>query len=121
MHHGCYFHYCQALYKQVQSLGLSEAYSDDEDTRLICRSTMGLALLPIEHVEEAAKLLEDDSPPEMADFFKYFKYQWLKRVSPKYWNVGTLEFRTNNFCEGELVFFLKLYIYLLSYRLAQQV
>jgi hypothetical protein len=61
MHHGCYFHYCQSLYKHVQLLGLSTAYFDDQDTRLACRSTMALALLPIEHVDEAARLLEDDS------------------------------------------------------------
>ncbi|CAF1023652.1 unnamed protein product [Rotaria sordida] len=103
MHHGCYFQYCQSLYKQVQRLGLATAYLDDESTRLSCRSTMALALLPIELIEEAVKLLEDDSLPEMANFFKYFKYQWLTRVPPKYWNVSTLEFRTNNFAEGELL------------------
>jgi hypothetical protein len=36
---------------------------------------MALALLPIQFIEEAAQLLEDDSLPEMSDFFKYFKYQ----------------------------------------------
>ena len=72
IHHGCYFHYCQSLYKQIQQLSLSTAY------------------------------LEDDSIPEMGDFFKYFKYQWLTRVPPRYWNVSMLNFRTNNFTEGEL-------------------
>ncbi|CAF1112598.1 unnamed protein product [Rotaria magnacalcarata] len=100
MRHGCYFHYCQSLYKQVQLLGLGTAYFEDESTRLSCRSTMALALLPIELIEEAVQLLEDDSLPEMKDFFKYFKYQWSTRVPPKYWNVSTLEFRTNNFAEG---------------------
>ncbi|CAF1553881.1 unnamed protein product, partial [Adineta ricciae] len=42
----------------------------------------------------------DESFGQMTDFFKYFKYQWLTRVPPKYWNVSTLDFRTNNFCEG---------------------
>jgi hypothetical protein len=110
MHHGCYFHFCQSLFKQVQSLGLATAYLDDEDTRLACRSTMALALLPIEHVEEAVELLKDDSPTEMTEFFKYFQYQRLKRMPPKYWNVATLEFRTNNFCEGELSSFFGKYV-----------
>ncbi|CAF3710819.1 unnamed protein product [Rotaria socialis] len=100
MHHGCFFHYCQSLYKEVQLLGLTTAYFDDDSTRLSCRSTMALALLPIELIEEAVQLIEDDSLTEMADFFRYFKYQWLTRVPPKYWNVSTLEFRTNNFAEG---------------------
>ncbi|CAF2981494.1 unnamed protein product [Rotaria sp. Silwood2] len=106
-HHGCYFHYCQSLYKQVQLLGLGTAYFEDESTRLSCRSTMALALLPIELIEDAVHLLEDDSLSEMKDFFKYFKYQWLTRVPPTYWNVSTLEFRTNNFAEGELLSFLE--------------
>ncbi len=102
-HHGCFFHYCQAVYKQVQALNLSTAYLDNEDTRLACRSMMALALLPIEHVEEAAELLQNDSPAEMPQLFNYFKYQWLKRIPPKYWNVGSLDFRTNNYSEGELL------------------
>ena len=104
MHHGCFFHYCQSLYRQIQSLGLSTAYLEDEDIRLACRSTMALALLPIQHVEEALSILKNDSPKEMDDFFKYFQHQWLNRVPSKYWNVATVEFRTNNFCEGEFVF-----------------
>ncbi|CAF5224096.1 unnamed protein product, partial [Rotaria magnacalcarata] len=93
------FHYCQSLYKHIISLGLSTAYVDNEDLRLACRSTMALALLPEEHVEEAFELLKSDSPEEMSDFFEYFQKQWLKRVPKKYWNVSNLEFRTNNICE----------------------
>ena len=64
---------------------------------------MALALLPVELIEDAVHLLEDDSLSEMEDFFKYFKYQLLTRVPPKYWNMSTLEFRTNNFAEGEFL------------------
>jgi hypothetical protein len=78
-HHGCFFHYCQALYKKIQSLGLSTAYLDDEDIRLACRSAMALALLPVEHVEEAFQLLKENSPEEMVEFFEYYQKQWLKR------------------------------------------
>ncbi|CAF1474881.1 unnamed protein product [Rotaria sordida] len=90
----------KSLYKQIQSLGLVTAYFNDEDIRLGCRSTMALAPLPADYVEEAFELLEDDSPEDMAEFFLYFWKQWLKRVPKKYWNVLTLEFRTNNFTEG---------------------
>ncbi|CAF1530543.1 unnamed protein product [Rotaria sordida] len=38
IHHGCFFHYCQSLYKNVKSLGLSTSYLEDEDTRLACRT-----------------------------------------------------------------------------------
>jgi hypothetical protein len=97
------------------------AYGDDEDTRLACRSTMALALLPGEYVEEAFELLEDDSPEELVEFLQYFRKQWLKRVPKKYWNVSMLEFRTNNFTEGNFHFFCKICTFLLTLRLAQQV
>jgi hypothetical protein len=97
------------------------AYLDDEDIRLASRSAMALALLPAEYVEEAFDLLEEDSPEDMAEFLEYFRKQWLKRVPKKYWNVSVLEFRTNNFTEGNLHSFYKICTFLLSHRLAQQV
>lgn len=99
MHHGCFFHYCQSLYKNIQSLGLSTNYLEDEDVRLASRSTMALALVPLEFVEEAYELLKNDSPKALTEYFTYFEKQWLKRIPIKYWNASNLEFRTNNFCE----------------------
>ena len=61
MHHGCFFHFCQSLYKYIQSPGLSTAYNENEDMRLACRSTMALALLPEEHLKKALELLQNDS------------------------------------------------------------
>ena len=90
-HHGCFFHYCQALYKNIQLLGLSTAYLDDEEIRLASRSAMALALVPNEHVKEAFELLKENSPSEMASFFDYLQKQWFKRVSPEYWVVSELD------------------------------
>ncbi|CAF4256090.1 unnamed protein product [Rotaria sp. Silwood2] len=70
IHHGCFFHFTQSLYKHTNSLDLSTAYLEDEDLRLACRSTMALALLPQDHIEEAFELLKNDSPEELIDFFK---------------------------------------------------
>ena len=108
MHHGCYFHYCQSLYKHVQSLGLTVSYCDDEETRLAIRSTMALALLPCDHVEEAYELLKGNASEDLAEFFDYFQRQWLKKMPPKYWNASTLEFRTNNYSEDILMSYSKL-------------
>ncbi len=108
-----FFHLCQSLYKEIQALGLAEAYLNNEDVRLACRSTMALALLPLEHIQKAFELLKNNSPEEMEDVFHYFEHQWLKRVLLQYWNVPTLEFRTNNFAEGNFVF-LKKYIFVVT-------
>ena len=102
-HHGCFFHYCQDLYKNIQSLGLSTSYLDDEDIRLACRSVMASALMPKEHMGEAFELLKENSPAEIADFFSYVQQQWFKCVpSEYYWVVSNLDWRTNNFAEGHV-------------------
>ena len=98
-HQGYFLHHYQALYKNIQSLGLSISYLDDEDIRLACRSVMALALMPKEHVEEAFEVLKENSPAELADFFSYVQQQWFKRVPPEYWVVSDLDWRTNNFAE----------------------
>lgn len=81
-------------------LGLTIAYLNDEEIRLASRSAMALALMPKEYVEKAFELLKQDSPTEMADFFDYVQKQWFKRISPNYWVVSDLDWRTNNFSEG---------------------
>ena len=69
-------------------MDLSSAYLNDEDVRLASRSTMALALLPREHVEEAFEAWKETSPTEMTDFFDYCLRQWFIGVSPNYWNVS---------------------------------
>lgn len=98
-HHECFFHYCQTLHKNIQSLGLLTAYLDDEEIRLASCSGMALALIPNEHVEEAFELVKENSPSEMIGFFDYLQEQWFKRVPPDYWVVSDLDWRTNNFVE----------------------
>ncbi|CAF1374676.1 unnamed protein product [Rotaria magnacalcarata] len=44
---GCYFHYTQAIYRNIQRLGLSSKYATDEETRNTCRKIMALALMPV--------------------------------------------------------------------------
>ncbi|CAF3841949.1 unnamed protein product [Rotaria sp. Silwood1] len=106
IHHGCFFHFTQSLHKHINSLGLFTAYLEDEDLRLACRSTMALALLPPDHLEEAFELLKNDSPEELIDFFKYFQNQWLKCV-PK--NIGM--YQISSFVQ---TIFAKLMLFLLS-------
>ncbi|CAF4604617.1 unnamed protein product, partial [Rotaria socialis] len=41
-HIGCYFHFTQAVYRQIQHLGLSSGYCSDESIRMTCRKLMAL-------------------------------------------------------------------------------
>ena len=49
-HTGCFFHYCQCLYRQIQKLGLRQDYSSDESVWMLCRKSMALALMATEQV-----------------------------------------------------------------------
>lgn len=43
---GCYVQFTQAIYRQIQQLGLTGAYGNNEFVRMTCRKLMALALLP---------------------------------------------------------------------------
>jgi hypothetical protein len=48
---GCNFHFNQCLWKQIQNIGLTVEYKEDEQVRIICRMCADLAYLPIDKVE----------------------------------------------------------------------
>ncbi len=104
---GCFFHYNQAIYRNIQALGLSSAYADDDEVRIICRKLMALALLPITLVVDAfdnlcESVLESSSTKFklLQPLFTYFENQWINKVEIKRWNVYGIQMRTNNNCEG---------------------
>ena len=45
-HKWCYFHFTQAIYRQIQKLGLSVPYKEDERLRLFTRYLMATPFLP---------------------------------------------------------------------------
>ena len=50
MVHGCYFHYCSALWRRVQELGLQLPYRQDRRVKKFIRKLMALGYLPLAHV-----------------------------------------------------------------------
>jgi len=97
----------QAVYRNIQWLGLSSLYADDDEVRIICRKIMALPLLPISLVVETFdslcdSVLEASSTKFklLEPLFKYFENQWIKKVEIKRWNVYGIQMRTNNNCEG---------------------
>ena len=43
---GCAFHFGQAVWRNIQAVGLQTAYTSDESVGRICRQTMALPFLP---------------------------------------------------------------------------
>ena len=100
---GCFFHYCQAIYRQVQNLGMQQQYSTNELFRILCRKIMPLALMPRDKVTSSFDEIHHDAQklPEspMEPLFEYFEDQWMQDID--LWNVSASDTRTNNTCEGE--------------------
>ena len=46
VHHGCFFHLGQSLWRKVQDVGLQEAYKTDQDVRQFIKKLTALAFLP---------------------------------------------------------------------------
>ncbi|CAF3352292.1 unnamed protein product [Rotaria socialis] len=104
IHSGCSFHFTQAIYRRIQSLGLITSYSQDSDIRICCRKLMALALLPIDQIETSFYNLRTKSSAavkqELHQLFLYFNHQWITNVPMKMWSVHGYQHRTNNNCEG---------------------
>ncbi|CAF4921093.1 unnamed protein product [Rotaria socialis] len=107
LHVRCYFHYTQAIYRNIQRLRLSSEYAADEEIRNTYRKIMALALMPVSLVLRAfgdlSESVLESSPIKfnlLKPLFHYFENQWLKNVDIQRWNVYGLKLRTNDNCEG---------------------
>ncbi|CAF4009296.1 unnamed protein product, partial [Rotaria sordida] len=106
-HIGCYFHFTQAVYRHIQQFGLSSAYINNENIRMICRKLMALALLPssvvlksFEDLYEIVLLASSSELGSLRPLFDYFENYWIKRIDINKWNVYGFRIRTNNNAEG---------------------
>ncbi|CAF5053425.1 unnamed protein product, partial [Rotaria sp. Silwood1] len=97
---GCWFHFTQACYRNIQKLGLSSLYDDDSDIRLMLRKFLALALLPQDQIKTCFKQLCKNIDPRLQSFIEYFKQQWMIDMGPHLWCVADSPIRTNNSSEG---------------------
>lgn len=115
----CFFHLGQSVYRQIQSIGLQEAYNnpDDRTLKIYTHMLLALAFVPLADVVRIFSLLEDDAPEDLLPIFEYFEKNYvlgvpargrrkgiLPRYPPAIWNQHqaalTGSHRTNNVSEG---------------------
>lgn len=116
---GCFFHFCQFIYRKVQGEGLQQQYNDaaDRNIKLWTHILMALAFVPEEDVRLTLQTVEEDIPEELLPIVDYLREYYIigrqgagrrRAVPPRYpvslWNhyKSTQEgqHKTNNFCEG---------------------
>jgi len=105
---GCYFHFCQAVWRKIQELGLACRYKTEiTDLQLHVKSHMALAFLPTENVMEFASRLhaldQYTNDVQVQQFHAYFCNTWLDGLYEiSIWNQFNVpdQQRTNNSVEG---------------------
>lgn len=100
---GCYFHFSKAINKKASELGLFQ--SEKEETHMIVRCFMRLALLPLDRVDAGIEQLKGEIRrlhlwTKFRKFLLYFGRTWSGRYKQVQWNVRVLMHRTNNFSEA---------------------
>jgi hypothetical protein len=100
LHRGCHFHFSQAVWRQVQTLGLVNDYRNDPAVAEHVRLLMALPFAPRNIVRNVFNQLQQSAPPQMAPLLAYYDNQWFRNVSTRLWNVFGIDDRTTNEVEG---------------------
>ena len=74
---GCLFHFSQAVWRQVQSNGLSTKYREDEYFRLNVKKLIALAFVPVDDVVTAFDLVAQQFDDDADDLIDYFEKTWI--------------------------------------------
>ena len=82
---GCYFHFCQSLWRHVQELGLVRPYHQDRRLKKIIRKLMALGHLPPALVRNNFQLLLNAGRtaralrryPALEEFFEYIRNTYI--------------------------------------------
>ena len=104
-HKGCHFHFCQAIWKNVQHNGLQGLFNSEPIISNVVRKLQALSFLPVISIRPAFEQLKNspglDAFPATDALFNYFENTWLKGNYPvKMWCVHNETIRTNNRIEG---------------------
>lgn len=101
---GCFFHFTQCIWRQVQKLGLQSIYQTDTDLHKFVRRISALPLVPENLLDEvwieiANQQPDTESATKLAD---YFTETWMEgQFPPSVWNHhGNDGPRTTNHLEG---------------------
>ncbi len=88
---GCNFHFCQSLWKHIQSIGLTTDYRNNDEIKLHVRMCAALAHLPEQDIDDGWLYIQESSPPhpKLQEFYDYFVNEWLA-IKPSMWNCHQL-------------------------------
>ncbi|EAT32996.1 AAEL014751-PA [Aedes aegypti] len=100
LHHTCFFHLSQNLWKHVQSGGLQGAFSSDVELFIFFKKIQALAFLPWEKIPEAFEKLKKTAPTILQDFVSYFETTYVSALWSVYDSINNEIPRTTNQIEA---------------------
>ncbi|XP_072383861.1 uncharacterized protein [Diabrotica undecimpunctata] len=102
--HRCNYHFNQSLWRNIQSIGLTTQYINDDNVRLHLRMCFALAYLPLEQIEDGWQIIQPVSPEDenLTTFYGYFVNECLENlvISINMLNCHGIRHQTNNAVEG---------------------
>ena len=107
---GCYFHYCQALRRRYQRLGLTNYVYTPGTVRTVIYRLMCLPFVPVEDVVRVFEVIENPNGWDvlydgvhgmLVSYLRYFRRTWIESaMGLERWNVWSTDTRTNNAIEA---------------------
>ena len=78
----CFFHFCQNLYRNIQSYGLQAAYNNANDRTIkdFTHKLAALAYVPIGDVEAYFDVLKTSAPAAMNEYIAYFDATYVTGI-----------------------------------------
>ena len=79
---GCFFHFSQAIFGKIQSLGLEVRYKDDEEFAHKFHMLAALAFVPEPDVINAFEAVSEDFPLDTQEVIDYLEDPYIGRLRP---------------------------------------
>lgn len=105
--HSCFFHYVQALVKNIRTRGLTHFVKSNVNAQFCVQMFCALALLPTNKIDEGYTVIRQYARDknifiDMAPFFSYFSRYWLNNQNggEYLFSVHGIARRTNNNIES---------------------
>lgn len=74
---GCFFHFGQCIWRNIQSVGLKKKYQEDKSFHLNVRKLLALAFVPGLDVIKAYEMITGDFADDCDEFLDYFEKTWI--------------------------------------------
>lgn len=101
---GCFYHFSNSIIKKVRSLGLANAYSNNNFFRDFVLKCIALALLPENLILNSYSAFRNNriflTDQNYEAFRAYFEHYWLETQTPHNFCVFQCQNRTNNGMES---------------------